>query len=286
MVNLEELRQLVIFADSGTLSKAAEELHLSQPTITRSMKHLEDEFEVELFSRSKNKIELNETGMKAVEQARLLINNVSNAIKQIRTFDEGLRTIYVETCAPAPMWKLMPLLSTYFNKKTITSRTSSINSIIDNLHHGNCSIAILPFALDEDEYESVPIVQENLSICVVPDHPLAEKEAVSFEELNHYNFIVRSEIGFWNDIHKLYMPSSNFLVQPDNFALAQLIKNSTIPCFTTNLVNDMHEYLQGRITIPIRDKEAHITFYMVFNKSHIVYKEIAKTMQKRYLQQH
>ena len=44
MLNLLELEQLAAFAEEGTLSKAAEKLHISQPTITRTMQHLEEDF--------------------------------------------------------------------------------------------------------------------------------------------------------------------------------------------------------------------------------------------------
>ena len=58
MFTLEELEQFAAFAEAGTLSQAAEKLHISQPTITRTMQHL-----------GKNRISLNETGRFAVEQA-------------------------------------------------------------------------------------------------------------------------------------------------------------------------------------------------------------------------
>ena len=66
LLDLPELEQLVAFADCGRLSKAAEKLNISQPTITRTMQHLEEEFGVPLFERSKNRISLNETGQRAV----------------------------------------------------------------------------------------------------------------------------------------------------------------------------------------------------------------------------
>lgn len=69
MLDLLELEQLIAFADCGTLSKASEQLHISQPTLTRTMKHVEEAFAVPLFVRGKNKIALNETGMQAVEYA-------------------------------------------------------------------------------------------------------------------------------------------------------------------------------------------------------------------------
>ena len=56
MIDLYELRQLVAFADLGTLSRVAEEFHISTPSVTRSMQHLEDAFGATLFHRGKNKI--------------------------------------------------------------------------------------------------------------------------------------------------------------------------------------------------------------------------------------
>ncbi len=58
MINLEELKQLVAFDQLGTLSKVADEFHISTPSITRSMKNIEEIMGVELFNRSKNRIEL------------------------------------------------------------------------------------------------------------------------------------------------------------------------------------------------------------------------------------
>ena len=51
MLNLENLRQFVAFADCGTLAAAAKKCHISQPTITRPMQVLEEDFGVPLFER-------------------------------------------------------------------------------------------------------------------------------------------------------------------------------------------------------------------------------------------
>ena len=51
MIELYQLEQLTAFAKHGTLSKAADELHMSQPTLTRSMQKLESEFGVSLFMK-------------------------------------------------------------------------------------------------------------------------------------------------------------------------------------------------------------------------------------------
>ena len=111
MIDLYELRQLTAFADLGTLSKVAEEFHISTPSVTRSMQHLEDAFGVPLFIRGKNRIELNDTGNTAVEYARKLLAEAEQAVAQVRAFDQRQRTILVKSCAPAPLWKLLKALN-------------------------------------------------------------------------------------------------------------------------------------------------------------------------------
>lgn len=59
---LYELRQLITFAETGTLSETAEILHLSQPALSRNMKKLEEDLGLTLFERTKNKLSLNKNG--------------------------------------------------------------------------------------------------------------------------------------------------------------------------------------------------------------------------------
>lgn len=121
MLNLEELAQLTAFADHGTLSKVAEEFHISTPSITRSMQNLEEDFGVALFNRSKNRIELNETGMVAVSYARKLLQETEQMVSQVRAFDERQKTIVVKSCAPAPLWELLKKLGERHPGMTISS---------------------------------------------------------------------------------------------------------------------------------------------------------------------
>ena len=67
MIELAQLRHLAAFHQSGTLSQAAEELHISQPALSRSMQKLEEELQVPLFERQKNKLRLNANGQMAVD---------------------------------------------------------------------------------------------------------------------------------------------------------------------------------------------------------------------------
>ncbi len=276
MLDLNELEQLITFADTGTLSLAAEKLHISQPTITRTMQHLEEAFGVSLFERGKNKITLNDTGIKAVEQARQLLSAADNALRTVRTFDKSLHTITISSCAPAPLWYVLPALSSAYPDMTIASSLKSVPAICEDLDSEFCQLAILPHNTQYDHYVSIPFLKENLSVCVPGSHDLADRSSVTFSELNGFNFLLRSEIGFWDEMCHVQMPASRFLVQTDQFAFEELVRESSLPCFTTNLVKDGQNLLTDRIKIPVTDPEANVTYYLVCHSQSIAYMDVLK----------
>lgn len=100
MLELGQLEQLLAVAEHGTLSAAAEAIHLSQPSMSRSMKKLEDDLQVILFERRKNKITLNENGKLAVECARKVLDQLRQMENQVRAFDRSHRTISVGGMRP------------------------------------------------------------------------------------------------------------------------------------------------------------------------------------------
>lgn len=263
MLDLSELEQLVTFADCGTLSKAAKQLYLSQPTITRSMQHVEESFGVPLFHRGKNKITFNETGLKAVSYARNLLSEAENAVHQIQDFNKRLHTITVESCAPAPLWSLLPALSAEYPEMTISSSINEVTLIPEHVAAGTCDIGILPCLTESDSVVCTPFFKESLFLCVFPEHSLASKKSLTFADMNGYNFLLRSEIGFWDSLCRKKMPSSKFLVQTDDFAYTELIRESSLPCFTTNLARDTSNLLHNRIIIPVTDPEANVQYHLL-----------------------
>ena len=263
MLNLLELEQLAAFAAEGTLSKAAEKLHISQPTITRTMQHLEEDFGVSLFRRTKNHIALNETGWKAVEYAERILKSAEEAVEGVRSFDRSLHTITVSSCAPAPLWELLPALTRTFPDMTISSSIKGNGAVLKDLQSGSAVLGVLPQDMVPQGYSSIPL--EDLYVCLPATHALAGYKELSFAQLNGYNFLLGSQLGFWDDMCREKMPASRFLVQTDSFTLQELIRESSLPCFATNLTIDEEGTFEGRKVTPIIDQEAKRTFHLVFS---------------------
>lgn len=280
MLDLTELEQLVAFADCGTLSKAAEKLHISQPTITRTMQHVEETFGVPLFIRGKNKITLNDTGLKAVSHARNLLADAESIVSQVQAYDKSLHTIAAESCAPAPLWTFLPVLSSEYPDMIVTSSLNDIPKILKNIASGTCDIGILPFQPELDSVICRPIVKESLSLCVLPSHELAAKKSLGFADMNGFNFLLRSEIGFWDNLCRQKMPASKFLVQTDDFAFNELVRESSLPCFTTNLASDTEHLLRGRVIIPVTDPEANVIYHMIISSDNRKMKKLLKRYRR------
>ncbi len=259
MLDLYELAQFSAFAELGTLSRVAEEFHVSTPSVTRAMQHLEDSFGVPLFHRGKNRIELNETGKLAAEYAKKLLNEAEQAVQQVRSFDMRRRTIVVKSCAPAPLWVLLPRLSSEKPGLTVSSAICRSEEVLAAWNEGACDIAILPFPLEGTQR----FMQEKLFVCVPEGHELARHETLSFADINGFNFLLRTELGFWDALCREKMPASKFLVQTDNAVFDELVRASSLPCFTTDYFHRSNAPYPGRVNIPLSDSEANVTFYII-----------------------
>ena len=218
ILDLSELYQFVTYAECGTLSAAAEVLHISPPTLTRTMHHVEESFDAELFHRRKNRIELTETGQIAVSQAKALLKQAEQAVQSVQTFERSLHTITIHSCAPAPLWSLLPILSDRFPGNTISSTLIDIEDIIHHVVNKDADIGILPCDYAGQDLLHVPYVHEQLFVCVPPGHALEEESSLTFSQVNGFNCLLKDHIGFWADMVQQKMPASRFLVQTDNFA--------------------------------------------------------------------
>ena len=257
MVDLYQLRQLTAFADLGTLNRVAEEFHISTPSVTRSMQQLDEDFGVPLFIRGKNKIELNETGKLAVEHARLLLQEAEQSVQQVRAFHQRQHTIVVKSCAPAPLWELLRKLSGAQPGKIVESAICQNEEVLTAWETGACDMAVLPFPISG----AAPFLHERLFVCVPPEHTLAGHRTLTFADINGFNFLLRSELGFWDTLCREKMPASKFLVQTDADVFNEVVRASSLPCFTTDYAQLQGGY-PNRVNIPLTDVEADVIFYL------------------------
>ena len=266
MFELYQLEQLLAVAEHGTLSSAAERLHISQPALSRSMQRLEAELQVTLFTRQKNKIELNENGRIAVDYARKIVEQSQDMVSRIQAFDRSQRTILVGACAPAPLWEIPPLLSDLYPDRTISSEIRENDVLLQGLRDGLYQLIILPYPLEEPGITCVKYGEEHLFFSLPPAHPLSGNKALYMKDLNGETMLLRNHLGFWRDVTDQKMPDTRFLEQED-VAFDELVRSSALPSFATDVVLRREGNPVNRVNIPILDEEANVTYYCLYRPS-------------------
>ena len=258
-----QLEQLLAFAECGTLSGAAERLHLSQPALSRSMQRLEAELQVPLFDRQKNRVAFNETGRMAAESARQVLEKCRDMMLRVQAFDRSQRTILLGSCAPAPLWEIVPALTDLFPDWTISSEMRENDVLLQGLRSGVYQFIILPHPTEEDGLSCTRYGEEHLYFSLPPAHPLSGSRTLRMRDLNGETMLLRSRLGFWQELTNQKMPDTRFLVQEDT-AFEDLVRASALPCFTTDVALKRSGNVQNRINVPISDAEANVTYYCVF----------------------
>jgi DNA-binding transcriptional LysR family regulator len=261
MIEMYLFEQLAAVAEYGTLVAASEQLHITQPSMSRAMKKLEQIVGVPLFEHKGNRLELNEYGRIAAEYARRILDSQEEMVTRIRALERSKRTITLGSCAPCPLFELPSVLSSLYPNQTISTEIRDEDTLVTGLKEGIYQQVFLAHQPDDPEISSHSCGTESLYFSLPKDHPLAGRETLSFADMDGETFLMYSEVGVWDRVHRREMPHSRFILQDDLGALREVTKSSTLPAFVTDLSMHLPGNDSGRINIPVSDKSATMSFW-------------------------
>lgn len=278
MIDIYLLEQLVAVKNNKTLTKAANQLGISQPALSKSMKKLEDLLQIDLFRRTNRKIELNETGMFFAQKAEVYLAEGEDLLSQVQTFAKSLSNISVGTCAPIPIWELSPILSTSFPQMSITTELAINERLLNGLAHDNYQMVVLSFSPTEEEYFSAKFLSEEMFLSVPESHPFYNKESISPSELAGQFLIVYNEIGIWDNWIRSNFPDVNLMLIDNSSALPEAIGLGTALSFVSDYIIRLGRNDKTQKIIPITLENNTIDYYLVCKKKE--YPKYRKAIQR------
>ena len=266
MIEFNQLEQLICIAKNKTISKAAQELLISQPALSRSMQRLESDLGVELFDHYKNKIELNKNGELVVKHAQKIIKSIQTMVEDVQEYDRSFHTISIATCSPAPMWDIEPLIKELYPQISIQTAVINKKDLLTKLKEKEYHLVITPKYIDDSQCFCIPYIEENLLLSLPLNHPLASKKEIKFHDLDGQTMLLYSNIGFWHDLHMQKTPKTKYLLQEERLTFNEIVKASTLPSYTSNLSIKREGKMSDRVILPINEEETHVTYYVVMLK--------------------
>lgn len=261
MIELTQLEYLCAFVEYGTLTKAAEELHMSQPALTRSMQKLEDELGVTLFDRQKNRISLTETGKVAADYAQSVLNSAENMVTHVRNFDLSQKTINLGICAPMPMQAVPSRISRLYPHMRIASKMESdTDKLEQELQDGTYDLIVLPYKPEGDNLVMKQLMDEQLYFLLPKKDPLSVASGLHLSNMDGHAILLYTDIGFWRKYVDEKMPNTTFILQNSRDSFQQIVNSSDLPSFYSSTYLGA-TYPDGKVPIRILDPEMKVTYY-------------------------
>ena len=187
-MEIRVLRYFLETAREGNMTRAAERLFISQPTMSKQLKELENELGTKLFIRSNYSIKLTEAGMLLKERAEDILSLVEKTEAEFRSLEEtNSGDIYVgapESEAMSLFANVVRDLQKVYPKIRCNIYSGDLESVCDRLDKGLLDFAIVLSYVDLSKYQFLTIpAQDTWGVLMRREDPLARKTSLSVAEL-------------------------------------------------------------------------------------------------------
>jgi LysR family hydrogen peroxide-inducible transcriptional activator len=187
---------VVALAETRNFRRAAEKVFVSQPSLSASVKKLEDELGVRLFERGPREVLLTEAGEQVVAQARRVLDEAARVREVARHGRDPLRGVLrlgvIHTIAPYLLPGLVLALRGAAPAMPLEIEENMTASLDQMLRGGLIDVAILALPYEAPGVEVLPLYDEVFRVVVPAKHPWARRRAVKAEELPGENLLLLS----------------------------------------------------------------------------------------------
>lgn len=207
-MEIRVLRYFLTVVREQSITKAAEVLHITQPTLSRQLAQMEEEIGVKLFDRGTRKIALTNEGLLLRRRAEEILQLVDKTEKELIEQEEQVEGKITIGCGEIASVQLLPELFQSFHEKyplvSFDLYTATADQVKDQMDRGLVDVGLLLEPIDIEKYEFIRLdKKERWVVLMRPDDPFAEKEYVTARELSEVPLIlprrlrVQSELANW-----------------------------------------------------------------------------------------
>ena len=207
-MEIRVLKYFLTVVREESITKAAEVLHITQPTLSRQLAQLEEEIGVKLFDRGTRKIKPTNEGMllrrRAEEILQLVDKTEQELVEQEEQIEGKISIGSGETAAVQILSNLIKAFSEKYPRVTFDLFTATADLVKEQMDKGLIDTGLLLEPVDIEKYDFVRLDTKERWVVLMPSaDPLAEKEAVTARELSTLPLIlprrqqVQSELASW-----------------------------------------------------------------------------------------
>ncbi|MCT9856626.1 LysR family transcriptional regulator [Priestia megaterium] len=210
-LELLQLKYFQVVARLEHISKAAEELYVSQPALSKTISQLEKELGIRLFDRNGKYIKLNRYGKAFCAKVELALKTLKDAKHELKDMSndpcEEIRLVVLASS------HLLPELLSRFREQYPQVRFRLMQHLTNSNSQPDFDLCISAFPLTTRQIEHTPLLRESILLAVPLDHPLAKQSRVKLNELKNEKFIVLKKGKELRKITDVICKEQNFVPQ-------------------------------------------------------------------------
>ena len=194
-MDIRTMQYYLAVVREGTISAAAQALHVAQPSLSRQMKELEEELGVTLFARGNRKITLTEEGMvlrKRAEEMVRLMQMTEEEISQIKNHISGsVRIGAGESWSFHYLSRAAASIAVEHPDIRFHITSGDTQDLMDELNNGLIDFAVIFTNVDHTLYQSIELpAEDSFGLLMPKDCPLAEKSEIRLSDLRGLPVII------------------------------------------------------------------------------------------------
>ncbi|MFJ5295674.1 LysR family transcriptional regulator [Pseudomonas sp. NPDC088368] len=194
-MNLEmsDLRAFVAVAELGTFSAAALDLHLSQPALSRRISKLEAKMGVRLLERTTRRVDLTAFGRDFARKARDILNSLDESLIGLGDVAGRMSGEVSVACVPSVVRYFLPQVLREFHERypriVIRVMDEGASDVLSSVVRNEVDFGLNYIGVQEANIDFQPVLKEAFVVACRRDHPLAKRPAVTWTELNAYDYM-------------------------------------------------------------------------------------------------
>jgi LysR family transcriptional regulator, hydrogen peroxide-inducible genes activator len=193
-MTLTELKYIVAVARDKHFGRAAEACHVSQPTLSVAIKKLEEELDLKIFERSTGEVSLTPLGEAVVRQAQAVLEQAAQ-IKEIAKRGKdplagALRLGLIYTIAPYLLPALVRQVMLRTPQMPLILQENFTVKLLEQLRSGEIDCAVLAEPFPDAGLAIAPLYDEPFFVAVPAQHPLAQRQSVSAQEVKQETLLL------------------------------------------------------------------------------------------------
>ena len=271
-----KIKTLLAVVQSGSYTRAAAELNLTQPAVSHHIRQLEQEFGIKIFQKGKKSLTVTAEGeilLKYAGRMMAIYNNARQAISDYQQQAKHLNIGLTRTAGENLMTQVLALYCNEHPNTHINIYTDTINNLYDKLGLYELDLAIVEGILPDTRFHSVLLDTDYLSLIVSPEHRFASRQSILLSELKGEKLILRPPTAGTRMLFESYLvghgesiKNFNVIMELDNVAMMKNLvsMNLAVSVIAHSACRD--EVREGRLVeVPIENANMTREINMVYH---------------------